>query len=98
MQGQKKKFWYSFTDSDFENLQNCQNAFAVFVSKDDDTCISIPVDELISKKDNLNFSTDENGNPNHWHIVLFRNPDDSATWLLSKPDVQEINIDKWLVK
>lgn len=98
MQGQKKKFWYSFKDSDFENLQNAQNVYAVFSSKDDDTCIAIPKDELFTKRDCLNFSTDEDGAPAYWHIVLFRNPDDSVTWLLSKPDVQEVNIDIWLVK
>lgn len=97
-QGQKKKFWYSFKDSDFENLQNAQNVYAVFSSKDDDTCIAIPKDELISKKDNLNFSTNDEGEPDYWHIVLFRNPDDSVSWLLSKPEINEINIDKWLVK
>lgn len=98
IQGQKKKFWYSFKDNDFENLQNAQNVYAVFSSKDDDTCIAIPVDELISKKDNLNFSTGDDGEPAYWHIVLFRNPDGSASWLLSKPEIKEINIDKWLVK
>ena len=52
----------------------------------------------LAKKDNLNFSTDDDGEPAYWHIVLFRNPDGSATWLLSKPDIQEINVDNWLVK
>ena len=55
-------------------------------------------EELISKKDNLNFSTNDEGEPDYWHIVLFRNPDDSVSWLLSKPEINEINIDKWLVK
>lgn len=98
MQGQKKKYWYSFKENDFENLQNAQNVFAIFSSKEDDTCIAIPKDELFAKKDNLNFSTDDDGEPAYWHIVLFRNPDGSATWLLSKPDIQEINVDNWLVK
>ena len=98
MQGQKKKFWYSFKDGDFENLQNTQNVYAVFSSKDDDTCVIIPKDELIAKKENLNFSTDDDGEPAYWHVVLFKNPDESVTWLLSKPETNEVNVDKWLVK
>ena len=98
MQGQKKKFWYSFKENDFENLQDARSVYAVFSSKDDDTCIIIPKEELFDKKNKLNFSTDDDGNPIYWHIVLFKNPDGSTSWLLSKPDVHEINVDKWLVK
>ena len=59
--------------------------------------IKLPVSLIESNIDKLNISTDENGNIIHWHMVFFKDLNGHMTWLVSKPDIQEIDIDEYLI-
>ncbi len=45
----------------------------------------------------LNNSKDEDGVITHWHIILFKDIDGTMNWMLSKPEIEEIEIGKYIV-
>ena len=45
----------------------------------------------------ITFSKDDDGKITHWHMVFFKDVSGNMTWLLSKPDLQEISIDKYII-
>lgn len=48
-------------------------------------------------KERLNTSLDEEGNIKHYHVVVFINPDNTVSMLLSKPVLEEIDISEFVV-
>ena len=45
----------------------------------------------------LNTSKDDDGEITHWHMVFFKNLLGNMTWLLSKPNLEEIDINKYII-
>ena len=89
-QGGREKYWYAYKRNN--NIAKCDNKYYVFGCHDANTIVIIPVSEIESQIDSLNFSQDSNGNPSYWHIVFFKDNKGKMTWLLSKPKVHEIDI------
>ena len=89
-QGGREKYWYAYKRNN--NIAKCDNKYYVFGCHDANTIVIIPVSEIESQIDSLNFSQDGNGNPSYWHIVFFKDNKGRMTWLLSKPKVHEIDI------
>ena len=46
---------------------------------------------------NCNYSTDDDGQISHWHIVFFRDESEHMTQLLSTPDLREVDIDQYKI-
>lgn len=59
--------------------------------------VMLPVPEIESHIERINLSKDEEGVISHWHIVLFKDTNGSMTWMLSKPKITEIDINKYIV-
>jgi len=57
----------------------------------------VPNKDLESVLDRLNYSADEHGNPKYWHIVIFRDRSGKMTQMLSKPTIQEIEMDQYRI-
>ena len=57
--------------------------------------VVLPVDVIESQIDHLNVSKDEDGNISHWHMVFFKEISGKMTWMLSRPNIAEIEIDKY---
>lgn len=89
-QGDREKYWYSYKR--MRDLANCINQFCVFGCNDANTIIVLPVSEIESQLDAMNYSSDSNGTPLYWHIVFFKDAKGKMTWLLSKPKLHEVDI------
>ena len=89
-QGNRKKYWYSYRRK--KDISKCKSQYYVFGFQDDNTIIILPVSEIESQIEGLNYSQDSNGNPSYWHIVFFKDEKGKVTWLISKPKVFEIDI------
>lgn len=95
-QGNREKYWYAYKR--MRGLAECKNQYYVFGCNDANTIIFLPVSEIESKIESLNYSQDSNGNPSYWHIVFFKDKDGKMTWLISKPKVHEIDITNKLLR
>lgn len=94
-QGDREKFWFAYRRN--TKIKNCKNQYYVFGCKDETTMIKLPVSIIEDKLEKLNSSKDEDGNITHWHMVFFKDASGHMTWLLSRPKIEEINVDKFLM-
>ena len=58
---------------------------------------NLPKFFLDSVKERLNTSLDEDGHIRHYHIVIFINPNNTVSMLLSKPTLEEIDISNYVI-
>lgn len=93
-QGKREKFWFAYRKT--FGISNCTNQYYIFGCKDETIMLKIPVSVIESNLKYMNYSTDEDGNISHWHIVFFRDLTGHMTWFLSKATPKEINIDDYL--
>jgi hypothetical protein len=61
-----------------------------------DNIVFMAITELEKAKFRLNYSESETA-PIYWHIVFFKDAGNNWTWLLSRPDVEEVNIQNKLI-
>ena len=94
-QGKREKFWFAYRRT--TSIAGCKNQFYVFGCKDETTMIKLPVSLIEEKLDRLNISVDEDGNITHWHMVFFKDAIGHVTWMLSKPEIEEISVDEYLM-
>jgi hypothetical protein len=59
--------------------------------------VVLPVPVIEEQLDRLNVSYDEDENISHWHMVFFRDISGKMTWMLSRPNIEEIEINSFLV-
>ena len=69
----------------------------MFGCKDESTMIKLPISLIEENLDRLNISTDEDGNVTHWHMVFFKDVAGHMTWMFSKPDIEEISVDEYVM-
>lgn len=97
-QGDKEKYWFGYREKRFEQIADCEDKYIILSCRNDKTLVvRLPKSFIESKLQNLNNSVDEEGNIKHYHIVIFKNSDKSVTMLLSKPDLEEIDISQYVV-
>lgn len=96
-QGKREKFWFAYRRNPLAELVNCDEQYIIYGCKDENTMVMLPVDKIESHIDGLNTSKDEDGMISHWHIVLFKDFDGTMTWMLSKPEKEEISINQYIV-
>lgn len=94
-QGRREKYWFAYRRN--KNMDGCQNQYYVFCCKDESTMLIVPTDEIEKRIECFNSSTDEDGNITHWHMVFFQDADGKITWMISKPEIHEINVNKFLL-
>ena len=94
-QGKREKYWFAY--SRIESIADCKNRFYIFGCKDDTTMLRLPIQLIEDNLDKLNTSTDEDGNVSHWHMVFFKDISGHMTWMFSKPDIQEVSVDEYLI-
>lgn len=96
-QGNRDKYWFAYRKNPLEDLKKCEEVYVVYGCKDESTMVSLPVPFIEEHIDALNISKDDDGKITHWHMVFFKDASGNMTWLLSKPDLQEISIDKYRI-
>lgn len=89
-QGTREKYWYSYKR--IKDIANCKSQYYVLGCNDANTIIVLPVSEIESRINDMNYSQDAKGEPLYWHIVFFKDDKGKMTWLLSKPEIHEIDI------
>lgn len=95
-QGNREKYWFAYRRNPLEDLKMCEEVFIVYGCKDESTMVSLPVSLIEKHVGALNISKDDDGKITHWHMVFFKDLDGKMTWLLSKPELQEISIDEYI--
>ena len=96
-QGNRDKYWFAYRRNPLEDLKNCEEVYVVYGCKDESTMVSLPVSLIEEHIDALNISKDDDVKITHWHMVFFKDASGNMTWLLSKPNLQEISIDKYII-
>lgn len=96
-QGQRQKYWFGYRRNPLNDIDDCENKIMVFGCRDDKEVLAFPVSEIEKRTSGMNTSTDDDGIVRHWHVVFFRDTNGHMTQLLSKPDLQEIDIDKFKI-
>lgn len=94
-QGKREKFWFAYRR--MESISNCKEQYYVFGCKDESTMIKLPVSLIEENLNRLNISTDEDGNATHWHMVFFKDVAGNMTWMFSRPDIEEISVDEYVM-
>ena len=96
-QGNREKYWFAYRRNPLGDLKNCKEKYVVYGCKDENTMICLPGAEIEKSLDRLNLSTDEDGAITHWHMVFFKDSTGIVTWMLSKPEIEEINVNKYVI-
>lgn len=96
-QGNRDKYWFAYRRNPLEDLKKCEEVYVVYGCKDESTMVSLPASLIEEHIKALNISKDDDGKITHWHMVFFKGVSGNMTWLLSKPDLQEISIDKYIM-
>ena len=96
-QGNRRKFWYGYRRKLLEKIEGCENKYIVLGCGETGDVLMIPVEAMESLVDNLSCTLDKNGEPDYWHIVIFKDQEARFMQKLSKPAVQEIDITKYVI-
>lgn len=96
-QGKREKYWFAYRTSPFDELSDCEEKYVVYGCKDENTLVVLPVPVIEEQLDRVNVSYDEDENISHWHMVFFRDTAGKMTWMLSRPNIEEIEINSFLV-
>ena len=95
-QGQREKYWYAYRQSRFNGIEDCSQKYVVYCFKNSNDILVVPNSVMEETCNSINYSFDDDGKSiSHWHIVLFKDNEGHMTQLLSKPDVVEIDMDRY---
>ena len=95
-QGDREKYWYAYRKGHPWDIDT--ERYYILGCRQGEILFEFPLDFFESHLINLNFSTEENGDISHWHIVIFIDKDNNATMLLSQPELKEIDINHFIIK
>lgn len=95
-QGSRKKYWFAYRNKPLEDIEQCEEQYVVYGCKDESTMLCIPTAVIKERLDRLITSTSD-GEIDHWHIVFFKDDGGKITWLLSKPEIEEVEITDFLL-
>jgi len=94
-QGKREKYWFAYRRT--TSISECREQYYIFGYKDGSTMLRLPVSLIEGNLDRLNILTDEDGNDTHWHMVFFKDSAGHMTWMFSKPGIEEISVDEYLI-
>lgn len=97
-QGKREKFWFAYRRNPLKDLKNCEEKYVVYGCKDEKTLVMFPVSFIEDHLDNINYSKDDDDIITHWHIVFFKDDDNTISWMMSKPCIREIDISNYLIQ
>ena len=96
-QGKRHKYWFAYHPEKVDNKY--KNNYYVFACTADEVSFAIPTALLEANKSAMNKTT--NNGKAYYHIVLFVDTDSlgnkTMTWMLSRPDIREIDISQYMV-
>ena len=96
-QGNRKKYWYAYRRELVEKIRGCEEKYVVLGCGGISEILVVPTSFFEENLDRMNYSVDENNAPKYWHIVLFKSKEGRMTFLFSKPEVKEVEMDQYVV-
>ena len=96
-QGDREKYWFAYRRNPLEKLNKCKEKYILYGCQDETNLLCLPVEKIENELNRLNFSTDDDGIITHWHMVFFKDTNGNFTWMLSKPEIEEININDFVL-
>lgn len=98
-QGDKEKYWFGHREIKFNDIKDCEKQFVVLACRDKELItVKLPKEFIEANQERMNKSYNDDGTVSHYHIVVFKNIDDSVTMLFSRPDLEEVNIEEYVVR
>lgn len=94
-QGNREKYWYGYRRPPIEDISDCEEKYLVYGCKDAGEVICIPVELMEEYTSRMNYSVGDDGEISHWHIVFFRDTNGNMTQLLSRPELEEVEINNF---
>lgn len=91
-QGNREKYWFAYRRNNLSDIEKCENQFFIYGCKDERTMVQFSISNIEEHIDNMNFSRDEDGMITHWHVVFFKDSAGKMTWMLSHPEIEEVDI------
>lgn len=93
-QGNREKYWFGYRRNPLEDIKKCEEKYVIYGCRDSREILVVPVDDIEALTASMNYSL-EDGEISHWHIVFFRDSSGHMTQMLSKPSIEEIDINKY---
>lgn len=95
--GNKERYWFAYRKNRLAYIADCEEQYVIYGCKDEKTLIMMPVKIIEERLELLRTSWDDDGNVTHWHIEFYKDKNDRWTWMLSRPESSEIDIDEYLL-
>jgi len=96
-QGNRNKYWYGYRRSPLETISDCDEKYLVYGCRDDKEVLCVPYNIIEERTERMNYSSDDNGEITHWHIIFLRDSSGHMTQLLSRPVLEEVGMDSYKV-
>lgn len=97
-EGDKEKYWFAYRHKRFEPIDQCTGQYCVLICRNKTALIiNLPRAFIENLIDRLNFTADNNGSIQYYHLVVHKNPNRKVTLLLSKPYIERIDISQYIV-
>ncbi|MBB2481081.1 DUF262 domain-containing protein [Bacillus sp. APMAM] len=94
-QGNRDKYWFAYHTHFRDDLEKFKNKYIAFGCGSEKNTLLLPISDIENKKIKLNHTSKDNRI--YWHIVFFKDSNNKWTWLLSKPELEEIDITDKLI-
>ncbi len=99
VQGDREKYWFAYKPKRFNDIEECENQYLVLGCRNKTvTVLKIPRTYFLEHLDNFNVSVDDEGNVEHYHLVIFKEKSGKITMMFSKPSIYEEDITGYLVE
>ena len=89
-QGNRNKYWFSYHPHFRDDIEKYKNKYIAFGCGSEKNILLISLADIESKKIRINHTSKDNRI--YWHIVFYQDQNNKWTWLLSKPELEEIDI------
>lgn len=94
----RKRYWYGYRPQRLKHIKECKEKYIVYAFKETDYALLLSSSFIDSKLQNLNVSINNStGEVTHWHIVFYLYENGHVTLLLSRPNLNEIDMDQYKV-
>lgn len=89
-QGNRNKYWFSYHPYFRDDLEQYKNKYIAFGCGSEENILLISLSDIENRKIKINHTSKDNRI--YWHMVFYQDQNNKWTWLLSKPELEEIDI------
>lgn len=98
MQGKYEKYWFSYRKELLQHIADCKEKYIIYGCKNESTMLCIPIEDMENNLDRLRTSINQDdGKILRWHVVFLKDTNGRIVILVSKPKVEKIEVNKYLL-